>query len=55
MKDNFLSSGAYGCVYHPPYDCNGIPASDKKYVSKIVKSNFATKTEYNILYRECYI
>ena len=48
MKDNFLSSGAYGCVYHPPYDCQGNPVDDKKYVSKIVKSNFSTKTEYNI-------
>lgn len=48
MKDNFLSSGAYGCVYHPPYDCQGKPISDKKYVSKIVKSNFSTKTEYNV-------
>jgi hypothetical protein len=48
MKDNFLSSGAYGCVYHPPYDCQGNPVNDKKYVSKVVKSNFSTKTEYNI-------
>jgi len=44
----FLSSGVYGCVYHPPYDCQGKPLKDKKYVSKIVKADFTTKTEYNI-------
>lgn len=48
MKDNFLSSGVYGCVYHPPYDCQGRPKADKKEVAKIVKSDFTTTTEYNI-------
>jgi len=48
MKDNFLSSGVYGCVYHPPYDCQGRPRTDKKQVTKIVKSDFTTRTEYNI-------
>ena len=48
MKDNFLSSGVYGCVYHPPYDCQGRPKADKKQVTKIVKSDFKTRTEYNI-------
>jgi serine/threonine protein kinase len=48
MKDNFLSSGVYGCVYHPPYDCQGRPKSDKTEVTKIVKSDFTTRTEYNI-------
>ena len=48
MKSNFLSSGVYGCVYHPPYDCQGVPMSNKKYVTKIVKSDFTTRTEYSI-------
>ena len=48
MKNNFLSSGVYGCVYHPPYDCQGKPINDKKYVTKIVKSDFTTRTEANI-------
>ena len=48
MKNNFLSSGVYGCVYHPPYDCQGKPIQDKTYVTKIVKSDFTTRTEYAI-------
>lgn len=48
MKDNFLSSGVYGCVYHPPYDCQGRPKADKQEVTKIVKSDFTTRTEYNV-------
>ena len=48
MKDNFLSSGVYGCVYHPPYDCQGNPIKNKKYVTKIVRSDFTTRTEYSI-------
>ena len=47
-KSRFLSSGVYGCVYHPPYDCQGNPLKDKTYVSKIVKSDFTTLTEYEI-------
>ena len=48
MKNNFLSSGVYGCVYHPPYDCQGKPVKDKTFVTKIVKSEFTTRTEYAI-------
>ena len=48
MPNNFLSSGVYGCVYHPPYDCQGNPTSDNKYVSKIVKADFTAKTEYDV-------
>ena len=48
MPNNFLSSGVYGCVYHPPYDCQGKPITDKKYVSKIVKADFTAKTEVNV-------
>ena len=48
MKDHFLASGVYGCVYHPPYNCQGKPVSDKKYVTKIVRFSFTTRTEYNI-------
>lgn len=48
MPNNFLSSGVYGCVYHPPYDCEGKAEMDKKYVSKIVKSDFTAKTEYDV-------
>ena len=48
MPNNFLSSGVYGCVYHPPYDCQGNPKSNKKYVSKLVKADFTSKTEYKV-------
>jgi len=48
MPNNFLSSGVYGCVYHPPYDCQGNPKSNKHYVSKLVKADFTSKTETKV-------
>jgi len=41
----FLSSGVYGCVYHPSYTCQGTSTHDKSQVTKIVKADFTTKTE----------
>ena len=47
-KSRFLSSGTYGCVYHPPYDCKGNPVKEKTYVTKIVKNDHTSTTEYEI-------
>ena len=44
-KENFLSSGVYGCVYNPAYTCDGKRTQEKQYVTKIVKRDFTTKTE----------
>ena len=45
-KENFLSSGVYGCVYNPAYTCDGKRTHEKQFVTKIVKREFTTKTEY---------
>ena len=45
-KENFLSSGVYGCVYNPAYTCDGKRTHEKKYVTKLVKRDFTTKIEY---------
>ena len=48
-KDNrFIASGAYGCIYHPPYDCKGNDLKDTSYVTKLVKDDFTSQTEYDI-------
>jgi serine/threonine protein kinase len=46
--NRFLSSGVYGCVYYPSYNCNGIPISNNKSVTKLVKYDFTSKTEIKI-------
>ena len=47
-KSRFIASGAYGCIYHPPYDCKGNELKDTSYVSKLVKNDFTSKTEYAV-------
>jgi serine/threonine protein kinase len=47
MKNDLLSSGAYGCVFYPSYSCNGKPRYKKTLVSKLTKNNFITETEYS--------
>ena len=44
----FIASGAYGCIYHPPYDCKGKDLKDKSYVTKLVKDDHTSETEYDI-------
>lgn len=44
----FIASGAYGCIYHPPYDCKGADLKDKTLLSKLVKNDFTSKTEFEI-------
>ena len=36
-ENRFLSSGSYGCVYYPSYNCKGQKIMDKEYVTKLVK------------------
>ena len=49
MKDNrFLASGAYGCIYHPPYDCKGKDLKDTSFVTKLVKNDYTSQTEYDV-------
>lgn len=45
MSSRFLSSGAYGCVYYPGYNCEGKPIKKNGLVTKLVKDNFTTQTE----------
>ncbi len=45
MSSRFLSSGAYGCVYYPGYNCDGKPLKKNGLVTKLVKDNFTTQTE----------
>lgn len=47
-KSRFIASGAYGCIYHPPYDCKGDDLKDKSYISKLVKNDKIGKTEYDV-------
>ena len=44
----FIASGAYGCIYHPPYDCKGKDLKDTSYVTKLVKNDYTSQTEYDI-------
>ena len=48
MTNRFIASGAYGCIYHPPYDCKGKDLKDTSFVSKLVKNDFTSKTEYDV-------
>ena len=51
MKDKdsrFIASGAYGCIYHPPYDCNGKDLKDTSLVTKLVKNDYTSQTEYEV-------
>ena len=49
MKENrFLASGAYGCIYHPPYDCKGKDLKDTSFVTKLVKNDYTSQTEYDV-------
>ena len=49
MKDSrFIASGAYGCIYHPPYDCKGKDLKDTSFVTKLVKNDYTSQTEYDI-------
>jgi len=42
-----LSSGGYGCVFYPAFDCNSKILTEK-YVSKVQKNNFSSDNEINI-------
>lgn len=44
----FIASGTYGCVYHPPYDCKGKDLKDTTYVTKLVKNDYTSQTEYEV-------
>jgi serine/threonine protein kinase len=46
--NRFLSSGVYGCVYYPSYNCSGIPINNNNTVTKLVKYDFTSKTEIKI-------
>jgi serine/threonine protein kinase len=49
MKDSrFIASGAYGCIYHPPYDCKGKDLKDTSFVTKLVKNDYTSQTEYDV-------
>jgi tRNA A-37 threonylcarbamoyl transferase component Bud32 len=49
MKENrFIASGAYGCIYHPPYDCKGKDLKDTSFVTKLVKNDYTSQTEYDV-------
>lgn len=43
-----ISSGAYGCIYHPPYDCKGKDLKDTSLITKLVENDFSTSNEYHI-------
>jgi hypothetical protein len=47
-ESRFLASGAYGCIYHPPYDCKGKDLKDKSHVTKLVKDEYTSQTEYDV-------
>jgi len=47
-KSRFIASGAYGCIYHPPYDCKGKDLKDTSFVTKLVKNDYTSQTEYDI-------
>jgi hypothetical protein len=47
-KNRFLSSGSYGCVYYPSYNCKGQKIMDKEYVTKLVKNDITAQTEIEI-------
>ena len=47
-KSRFLSSGVYGCIYYPSYNCSGKPIDNKIYVTKLVKDDYTSNTEVNI-------
>lgn len=47
-KSRFIASGAYGCIYHPPYDCKGDDLKDTSHVTKLVKNDNTSQTEYEI-------
>jgi hypothetical protein len=47
-ESRFLASGAYGCIYHPPYDCKGKDLKDKSHVTKLVKDDYTSQTEYDV-------
>ena len=44
----FIASGAYGCIYHPPYDCKGKDLKDTSLVTKLVKNDYTSQTEYDV-------
>jgi len=44
----FIASGAYGCIYHPPYDCKGNDLDNDTYITKLVKDDYTSKTEYEV-------
>ena len=49
MKESrFIASGAYGCIYHPPYDCKGKDLKDTSFVTKLVKNDYTSQTEYDV-------
>ena len=35
MENKILSSGAYGCIYHPGYKCSGNTSTNQKIVTKV--------------------
>jgi hypothetical protein len=47
-ESRFIASGAYGCIYHPPYDCKGKDLKDTSFVTKLVKNDYTSKTEYDV-------
>ena len=47
-KSRFIASGAYGCIYHPPYDCKGKDLKDTSFVTKLVKNDYTSHTEYDV-------
>jgi len=47
-ESRFIASGAYGCIYHPPYDCKGKDLKDTSFVTKLVKNDYTSQTEYDI-------
>jgi len=47
-KSRFIASGAYGCIYHPPYDCKGKDLKDTTLVTKLVKNDYTSQTEYDV-------
>jgi len=46
VKSSLLAQGAYGCVYYPGLSCGKTDIS--KYVSKLVRDDKTSRTEYNI-------
>jgi hypothetical protein len=47
-ENRFLSSGSYGCVYYPSYNCKGKKIMDNEYVTKLVKNDITAQTEIEI-------